>query len=324
MADTQHTQIQIQCNDARVFYFNPDDKVMVTFDAAQHWDEITAGDLYASVDDKGRVKAMLPAVTQPLTTQGDNGHWDKDAFDALCAGHDGVATDPYLLGVLLGWQVIDKPLYGPIVDGDDTVGSLQYLRYCRGSIDARVLSPGIDEVDSNKIRLYSGYPSSMMTLGDDAFSRLEMPFSQRSIPDAIFDAPFDIRFSVLQGLCDTFGNVQPDSMLGSHNVRLDMRFAHDGELLHAPALVAGVHRLALSCGYEAYPIDASTFHAAVQDGRAWYDVCGVVDLRCGHERKKKLFRRPDIADLFAATEALANDREQEKYAVGVAMVSEVG
>lgn len=324
MADTQCTTIQVQCNDARMFYFDLDDVVTVTFDAAQHWGEITAGDLYASADDKGRVKAMLPAVTEPLATPGDSGDWDKGEFDAVFTGDDGVVTDPYLLGVISGWRVVDTPLQGPTDEDGGEVGLLRYMRHCRRDVDVRVLCPDIDGVDVDEIQLYSGYSSSTMRLGDDAFSRLNTPFSQRSVPNAVFDAPFDTRFSVLQGFCDTFGSVQPDSLLGSHRVRLDMRFVDDnGALSHNPALVAGAHKLALSCGYEAYPITASAFHAAVHSGVPWYEVCGVLDIHCSHERKKKLFRRPDIEDLFVVTDAIPNEREQEKYAVGVAMISQV-
>lgn len=306
--------------DGRTCEYGIDDTVCVTFDGARTWENIPAVTLRDHMCSDGRFTCMAPGVVAPAP--------HRDTFDdSVLAGNDGVAADPYAYGVCIaGWYIGHRAVYGPVVASAAADVLDEALYMYRGS-GTEVTTVAVHVPDDGKgapyVQLYEGYASSKLVLPEFLQALLASPISQRRIAQEVFDASQSVRMEVLQGICDSIGSVDPVSFGTSHRVRLHMP-VDDATGLHNPGFVADVHRLALLCGYEAFPISATAHHDAVREGRGWEDVCGVLDIRCAHARKMALFARPDIEELFVATAELPNERETEPYAVGILRVDDLG
>lgn len=312
--------MRVRLLDGRMIEYAPTDTVCVTRDGARTWENIPASALRDYMRLDGTFGCMAPGVVAPVSV---DGVFDESAL----TGSDGIAADPYAYGVCIaGWHIGHRAVYGPVVASAAADVLDEALYMYRGS-GTEVTTVAVHVPDDGKgapyAQLYEGYASSKLALPEFLQALLASPISQRRIAQEVFDAPQSVRMEVLQGICDSIGSVDPVSFGTSHRVRLHMP-VDDATGLHNPGFVADVHRLALLCGYEAFPISATAHHDAVRGGRGWEDVCGVLDIRCAHARKMALFARPDIEELFAATADLPNEREAEPYAVGILRVDELG
>lgn len=306
--------------DGRMCEYGADDTVCVTFDGARTWNNIPAATLRDHMRPDGTFACMAPGVVAPAPY--------SDTFnDSVLAGSDGVAADPYAYGVCIaGWRIARRVVYGPVLASasTDVLDGVSYMY--RGS-GAETTTVAVHAPDNGTgvpyVQTYVGYASSRLALPEFLQSLLASPILKRRIAQEIFDAPQSVRMDVLQGICDSIGSVDPVSFGRSHRVRLRMP-VDSATGSHSPGFIADVHRLALSCGYEAFPISAPNHHQAVREGRAWEDVCDALDIHCAHARKMALFARPDIEELFADTADLPNEREAEPYAVGILRVDDLG